>query len=60
MCIGWIDYNIKMNGNNYLIEFKRSDIDFEFKENQETKKAIVRGAFLGSGSLTEQIGRAHV
>ena len=54
------DYNIKMNGNNYLIEFKKSDIDFEFKENQETKKAIVRGAFLGSGSLTEPNNRYHL
>ncbi|MCI8519622.1 MAG: DNA-binding protein WhiA [Clostridia bacterium] len=55
-----INYSIKMKGNNYAIEFKKNDLKLDFKENEETKKAIVRGAFLGSGWVTEPDSRYHL
>lgn len=55
-----VNYTINMKGNNYLIEFRKTSLNLEFEESQETKKAIVRGAFLGSGSLTEPDNRYHL
>lgn len=55
-----INYSIKMKGNNYAIKFKKDDLKLDFKENEETKKAIVRGAFLGSGWVTEPDSRYHL
>jgi len=58
-----IDYKIKMHGKNYLIEFKQSDLKIERnteKMTLEEKKAEVRGAFLGSGSITEPSTRYHL
>lgn len=57
-----INYNIKMQGKNYLITFKKSDIDFQNIDfqNNDVQKAVVRGAFLGSGSITEPKNRYHL
>lgn len=55
-----INYNIKMKGNNYVIDFKKSDLKLDIDESIETKKAIVRGAFLGSGWVTEPTTRYHL
>lgn len=57
-----IDYDIKMNGKNYLIEFERQDLEQELMEfdNIEEKKALVRGAFLGGGWVTEPDSRYHL
>ena len=57
-----IKYEIKMQGNNYLISFKKDDfiIDEVEYHNLEASKAVVRGAFLGSGSITEPNTRYHL
>ncbi len=57
-----INYNIEMKGNNYLIEFNKKDIELSKLdiENPEISKAIVRGAFLGGGSITEPENRYHL
>ena len=57
-----IKYNIKMQGRNYQISFKKEDfkldnVDFE---NADIQKGIIRGAFLGSGSITEPSTRYHL
>lgn len=56
-----INYNIKMQGKNYLISFNKNDIKLENIDinNDEIKKGIVRGAFLGGGSITEPKSRYH-
>lgn len=57
-----IDYNIKMQGKSYKIDFRKKDLDLTYgkNSNQEEKKAKVRGAFLGSGSITEPNSRYHL
>ena len=57
-----INYNIQMNGKNYLIEFKKNDFNFDIFQinSDDEKKAFVRGAFLGSGSITDPIRRYHM
>ncbi len=57
-----IDYIIQMKGKNYLIEFDKKDFNLEQIKlsTEDTKKALVRGAFLGSGSITEPNSRYHL
>ena len=58
-----IDYKIKMQGKNYIITFKKNELDLQginFLDNVDMMKAVVRGAFLGSGSLTEPNRRYHL
>lgn len=58
-----INYNIKMQGKNYVIEIKRSDTlvdNSDFFKSQDTLKAGVRGAFLGGGSITEPSLKYHL
>ena len=57
-----ISYDIKMQGKNFFLSFRKDDLDLENLEykNQEIGKAIVRGAFLGSGSITEPDARYHL
>ncbi len=57
-----INYTIKMKGKNYLIQFKKSDLKMDkIKfEKEEIMKAVVRGAFLGGGSITEPSARYHL
>ena len=58
-----INYTIKMNGKNYEIKFKKEDLQIDnakFINHQEMEKAIVRGAFLGGGSITDPNTRYHL
>ena len=57
-----INYNIKMQGKNYLIEFKKSCLEEKRSSNKtnEEMRAEVRGAFLGSGSITDPNIRYHL
>ena len=57
-----IKYDIKMKGNNYLIVFKKEDFNTDFLnlENTDVIRAIVRGAFLGGGSISEPNTRYHL
>ncbi len=57
-----IDYKIEMNGKNFSIIFLKNKVLFEKidKKNLEVEKAIVRGAFLGGGSITEPSSRYHL
>ena len=57
-----INYDIKMQGKNYLITFNKNDVnleDLDF-ENADIQRALVRGAFLGSGSITDPNTRYHL
>lgn len=57
-----IKYDIEMKGDNYLISFKKDDVNIENInfENTDISKALVRGAFLGSGSISEPDTRYHL
>lgn len=56
-----IEYDIKMQGKSYVIEFsKKEEIILKAESNQEELKAAVRGAFLGGGSITEPDKRYHL
>ncbi len=55
-----INYDIKMQGKNYLITFNKSEIKLKNLENADIQKGIVRGAFLGSGSITDPNTRYHL
>ena len=51
-----------MKGKNYLIEFKKSDFEFDTSQinSDDERRALVRGAFLGSGSITDPNTRYHM
>lgn len=57
-----INYNIKMQGKSYKIDLPKNSLCFEDKSERsiEEKKAEVRGAFLGSGSITDPNMRYHL
>lgn len=57
-----IEYKIKMRGNKFLIDFNSSKIDSSRIEakNEEEKKAIIRGAFMGGGSVNEPNNKYHL
>lgn len=57
-----VKYNIKMQGKNYAITFKKDDVDVETInfQNNDILKGLVRGAFLGGGSITEPDARYHL
>ena len=57
-----INYKIEMKGKNYLIEFKKSDFEFDTSQinSDDERRALVRGAFLGSGSITDPNTRYHM
>ena len=71
----YIDYDIKMQGNLYVISFKKEylnefegiidiqDSNINLKEinpqNEQEIKAIVRGGFLGSGSINDPNKKYH-
>ena len=57
-----INYDIKMQGKNYLITFNKSDVNLENLdfENVDIQRGLVRGAFLGSGSITDPNTRYHL
>ena len=56
-----INYTIEMKGKNYLIEFYNELNLKEIEINKEDlKKAMARGAFLGSGSITEPDSSYHL
>ena len=57
-----INYTIKMKGKNYLISFNKNDLEPEKIDidNVDIAKGIVRGAFLGGGSITEPNSRYHL
>lgn len=57
-----INYTIKMKGKSYLIEFRKSDLSLEKIDlsKEEVIKGVARGAFLGSGSITEPDSRYHL
>lgn len=55
-------YDIKMQGKNFYLSFKRDDIEFSSLnfEDVDIQKGIIRGTFLGSGSITEPNARYHL
>ena len=57
-----VNYDIKMQGKNFYLTFKKDELEIESIDfnNQEIEKAVARGAFLGSGSITEPRSRYHL
>lgn len=57
-----IKYDIKIQGRNYAITFKKKDLSIDSLnlENEDIARGVVRGAFLGSGSVTEPSKRYHL
>lgn len=57
-----VKYDIKMQGRNYAITFRKTDLNIENInfQNEDVLKSLVRGAFLGSGSITEPDARYHL
>lgn len=62
-----IDYDIKLQGKTYVITFKKEAIknikfikeDINIKKDEQFFKAVVRGAFLGGGSLNNPKNKYH-
>lgn len=58
--VGQTDYTIKMKGNNFCIKIKgKIEINKELK-NEEEAKALVRGSFMGAGSITNPNNMYHL
>ena len=66
-----INHSIDMVGKNFVIKLKTKEIDFieydkeivkikEIPENQEEKKAIIRGTFMGAGSINNPEREYHL
>ena len=72
-----IDYNINMQGNLYVITFRKeekydmliykennieleNDLMLDIRKNEQILKSIVRGAFLGAGSLNDPNKKYHL
>ena len=67
-----IDYSIEMEGKTFVIKFKLKDnslatiknkkicIDYENINNEEAEKALIRGVFLGSGSINNPENKYHL
>ncbi len=66
-----INHSIDMVGKNFVITLKTKEIDFieydketvkikEIPENQEEKKAIIRGTFMGAGSINNPEREYHL
>ena len=59
-----IDFKIEMEGKSFVVKFKKENIsnydsskDFT---NEETKRAIARGTFMGAGSINEPDSKYHL
>lgn len=67
-----IDYSIEMEGKTFVIKFKLKDesiatirnqkicIDYKKIDNEESKKALIRGVFLGAGSINNPENKYHL
>ena len=60
-----IDYQISIEGNTFVIIVKRKEIPFdiqikEIENKEENKKSMIRGAFLGSGSINNPENGYHL
>ncbi len=57
-----VNYEIKMQGKNFKLSFNKAELEFGSLnfEDVDVQKGIVRGAFLGSGSITEPDARYHL
>lgn len=60
-----IDYSIEMEGKTFVIKFKLNDkdfvkIDYENLKDEEGIRALVRGIFLGAGSINNPENKYHL
>lgn len=66
-----IDYSIQMEGKTFVIKFKLKDeiasikeqkicIDYQQIDSEDAKKMLVRGAFLGAGSVNNPESKYHL
>lgn len=57
---GTNDFSIEMQGNKFCIKTKKN-VKTEIKfQNEEEAKALVRGSFMGSGSITDPKSKYHL
>ena len=57
-----IDYKIKLQGKNYVITFNRELLNFQHikLDSTEEKRAVIRGAFMGGGSINNPDNKYHL
>ncbi len=60
-----INHQITIEGNTFVITLKAKELPFELtiqelEENEESKKSMIRGAFLGSGSINNPQNGYHL
>lgn len=56
-----LDYKIKIQGKNYIITFNKELLNLENTNyTEEEKKAILRGAFMGSGLINNPNNKYHL
>ncbi|MBR3003012.1 MAG: DNA-binding protein WhiA [Clostridia bacterium] len=67
-----IDYSIEMEGKTFTIKFKLPNdnfvtveneeiiVDYEQFDNEDSKKMLIRGAFLGAGSINNPENKYHL
>ncbi len=57
-----IEYKIKIQGKNYVITFDKKLLSFEnmYFDTQEDKRAVIRGAFMGGGSINNPDNKYHL
>lgn len=57
-----IDYKIKIQGNNYIINFNKELLDFRDMQlsTVEEKRAVIRGAFMGGGLINNPNSKYHL
>lgn len=57
-----IDYKIKLQGKNYVITFSKELLNFQDikVDTIEEKRAVVRGAFMGGGSINNPDNKYHL
>lgn len=60
-----IDYSIEMEGKTFVIKFKLNNkdflkIDYENLKDEEDRRALIRGIFLGAGSINNPENKYHL
>ena len=55
-----IDFKIDMQGKSFVIKFKKVDFLIDNELGDDEKKAIIRGAFMGAGSVNNPESKYHL
>lgn len=57
-----IEYKIKLSGKNFIIDFNKEDLKINNSDisTQDEKKAVIRGAFMGGGIISNPNNKYHL